>query len=53
MGFGDFVGTWMGATAPDWITATPAERLVSGFWTDADGYADPPNAISLNKSLWW
>ncbi len=53
MGFGDYVGTWMDDVAPDWITATPAERLVSGFWTDDDGYADPPNAISLNKSLWW
>jgi len=53
VGFGESVGTWMEDTAPNWITATAAERLVSGFWTDADGYADPPNAISLNKSLWW
>jgi hypothetical protein len=53
MEFGGYVGIWMGASVPNWITATPNERLTSGFWADEDGYIDPPNDISLNKSLWW
>ena len=52
-GFGEYVGRYMLDSAPAWVAASDAERLVSGFWTDDDGYADPPNANSLNKSLWW
>lgn len=51
--FGLHVGFWMGASAPNWDTATATERTLSGFWCDADGYADAPNANSLNQSLWW
>jgi hypothetical protein len=52
-GFGYYVGVWMGADAPDWEMATPAERLVSGFWCDANGYCLTTDTDSKNKSLWW
>ena len=43
----------MSDTAPDWATATAAEKEVSGFWTDDDGYVDSTETESKNKSLWW
>jgi len=51
--FGLNVGFWMSDTAPDWATATAAEKEVSGFWTDDDGYVDSTETESKNKSLWW
>lgn len=46
-------GTWMATSAPDWATSTAAERLVSGYWCDANGRADPLDPASANVSLWW
>lgn len=51
--FGLNVGFWMSDTAPDWATATAAEKEVSGFWADDDGYIDSTETESKNKSLWW
>jgi hypothetical protein len=53
MDFGSNVGFWMGDTAPTWLLGTAQEREDSGFWTDDDGYCEPTDASSLNKSLWW
>lgn len=52
-GLGGRVGRWMGSGAPDWSTATPAERQASGFWTDSAGLADSGDAASGNRSIWW
>mgnify|MGYP001559254228 CR=1 FL=1 len=53
MDFGNNVGFWMAATAPDWATATAQEKEDSGFWCDANGYCLTADTASLNKSLWW
>lgn len=53
MDYGTDVGFWMDATAPDWATATPAERGDSGYWCDASGFCDSSDATSRYKSLWW
>jgi hypothetical protein len=53
MDYGTDVGFWMDATAPDWATATPAERGDSGFWCDANGYCLTADTASRYKSLWW
>lgn len=52
-GLGGRIGKWMGSTAPDWATATAAERLQSGFWSDSNGFVDPLDNGSLNRSIWW
>lgn len=52
-GVGGRVGRWMDNTAPDWATATTAERLASGFWSDANGLIDPLDPTSSNRSIWW
>jgi len=51
-GLGLNVGMWMADEAPDWDTATEAEKSVSGFWTDDGGYVKPPDE-GLNFSRWW
>lgn len=52
-GLGLAIGMWTLDTAPDWSTATDAEKEESGFYCDATGYCDPTDLTSLNKSLWW
>lgn len=52
-GLGGRVGRWMDSTAPSWAAATPAERLQSGFWSDTNGFVDPADPTSLNRSIWW
>lgn len=52
-GLGGRVGRWMDSGDPDWSTATTAERLASGFWTDSAGLADSGDATSGNRSIWW
>ena len=47
-------GRYTAATAPNWTSSTLAQREEHGFWTDADGFADPagtPDATS--KSSRW
>lgn len=46
------VGHWTADTAPDYSTATDAEKTVSGYWCDASGLADPGNPDS-DISQWW
>ncbi|PKN20878.1 MAG: hypothetical protein CVU71_03615 [Deltaproteobacteria bacterium HGW-Deltaproteobacteria-6] len=53
MDYGRNVGFWMADDAPSWATATAQQRDDSGFWCDDNGYADPTDPESLNKSLWW
>lgn len=52
-GLGGRVGRWMASGAPDWSTATAAERQASGFWTDSAGLADSGDPTSGNRSIWW
>jgi hypothetical protein len=52
-GFGSDVGFIMASTAPTWALATAQERDDSGFMCDSDGYCDPADSESLNKSLIW
>lgn len=50
---GSNIGFWTDATAPDWSVATDTDKASSGYWSDANGYADPSDGSSLNVSLWW
>jgi len=50
-GMGLNVGIWMAAAAPNWGAATDEEKTVSGFWTDANGYASAPDGYM--HSRWW
>jgi hypothetical protein len=52
-GLGGRIGRWTDPAAPDWASATEEERLASGFWTDANGFADGADSMSRNRSLWW
>lgn len=52
-GLGGRVGRWVGSSAPDWATATAAERLASGFWSDSSGLIDPLDPTTFNRSIWW
>lgn len=52
-GLGGRVGRWTAPAAPDWATATEAERNASGFWCDPSGLADPADLTSGNRSIWW
>lgn len=52
-GLGGRIGRWMGSSAPDWATATPAARRASGFWNSSNGLADPSDPSSAGVSLWW
>jgi len=47
------VGRWMDSAAPDWATASDAERVVSGFWLDSAGLPDSGDPTSGNRSIWW
>ena len=47
------VGRWMASTAPNYTTATDQEKVLSGFWCDANGRADSGDAASVGKSSWW
>lgn len=47
------IGVWMDDTAPDWSTATEAERVAAGFWCDDDGLVDPSDPTTEDLSIWW
>ena len=53
MGYGEDIGYWTVAAAPNWIDATEEKRSISGYWTDNNGYAYPDNEDSKNVSRWW
>lgn len=50
-GLGGRVGKIMPNTAPDWATASAAERQSSGFITNNSGLADPGDPASANQSI--
>ena len=50
--FSDTWGYWMPDTAPDYASATEAEKRASGFWTDDNGLADPSDPNS-NTFTWY
>lgn len=52
-GFGFNVGKWAGATAPNWATASAAEKIASGFWCDAASLIDPADTATRERSIWW
>ena len=45
-------GRWTGSTAPAWASATRAQQLEQGFWTNASGRADAADADSTG-SVWF
>lgn len=51
MDYGSNVGFWMGASAPDWDDATQQQREDSGFWCDANGYADSTNWHNIGGNM--
>jgi hypothetical protein len=46
-------GRWTDDVAPSWSTATADQKEEQGFWSDDSGYVDPPDADSLDVSLWY
>ena len=52
-GVGQFIGTWRADTAPNYRSATAAERAVSGFWADANGAVVPGDPMTHAISRWW
>jgi len=46
------VGAWTSDTAPNWATATDAEKASSGFWTEDTGLIDSTD-ISSNQSTYF
>jgi hypothetical protein len=52
-GLGGRIGRIVAPGSPDYLSATAAERVVSGFITNAAGLADPTDAASGNISLIW
>ena len=52
-GVGQSVGRWVDSAAPDYSTATDAEKAASGFWSDSSGYIVPANPATLDRSVWW
>jgi len=57
-GWGRSSGFWVADSQPDWDnTDTDLEckdaAAESGFWTDANGFADTTDARSFNVSRWW
>jgi hypothetical protein len=52
-GVGMSIGEWTDAGAPNWASASAAQRLSQGFWTDANGQADSGDASTKNVSRWW
>jgi len=51
--FGGNIGYWTSVAAPNWSTASNAQKRVAGYWSDSSGYIDPTDSTSLNQSLWW
>ena len=48
-------GRWTSDTHPTWLLSSAAERTSGGYWTDANGYADPggtPDEAS-KFSIWF
>lgn len=52
-GMGEEIGQWTGSTAPGWATSTESEKQTQGFWSDVNGFIDPSDPKSKNKSRWW
>lgn len=50
--FSDLWGSWTEDSAPNWSSATEAQRREQGFWTDDDGLADPSDPNS-DMSRWF
>jgi hypothetical protein len=49
----DRVGHWAPDGAPAWSSATEAEKLAYGFWSDDAGLIDPLDPETKNQSIWW
>jgi len=46
-------GRWTLDTAPDWSSSNASDKSQSGYWLDANGYADPSDSTSRNISRWF
>ena len=52
-GIGGSVGIWTSDGAPNWVSASSSDKNTSGFWKDANDFADPDDASSKGVSVWW
>jgi len=52
-GISERIGFWTDTGAPVYTSATDVQKQSQGFWTDSVGRADPADATSVNKSVWW
>jgi len=50
--FSETFGVWSNDTAPVWTSSSEKNKQDSGYWSDADGYANPPDSDSLDVSRW-
>ena len=48
-------GRYTSSTAPNWTSSSYTQRLDQGYWTDANGYADPSGSpdITSKRSRWF
>lgn len=47
-------GRWTEDAAPTWSSATAWQRQIQGFWTDANGFADPAGTdVTSKRSKWF
>lgn len=49
----DRIGHVTDESAPDWAGSSETERAFNGFVSDENGFIDPLDSITLNKSLVW
>lgn len=47
------VGEWSDPSAPNWGSASAAQRESQGFWCDTNGRADSGDPASEGVSRWW
>lgn len=52
-GFGAKIGHWADSGDPDWASTPIVDRGKTGYWSDANGWIDPADAATKDRSLWW
>jgi len=51
--YGTNIGFWTASDAPTWANSAEADKAISGYWTDANGFVDSDDVTTLNLSMWW
>lgn len=52
-GIGQFIGRWRDTSDPNYSTATDAEKAISGFWSDSNGFIVSGDPSTKNIRRWW